>query len=140
MVDFSKYLDAKAGEAKRPPVLPEGTYDGVIKGHQIGDANKNKTPYVRFALGLTAFPEGVDGDGIDLSKRSPRRDYYLTDDALFRLDEFMRSCGVEISGRTYREALPEMIGQSVKVEIQHYVNQNSGELGDQVGKVYGEHE
>jgi hypothetical protein len=138
MVDFSKLLDKSAGEAKKPPVLPEGIYTGVVKGYQIGDNNKNKTPYVRFALGYIEAMEGVSIDGIDLAKRQGRSDFFLTEDALYRLDEFLKSIGVDPNGKTYREALPEATGASVKIEVGHFVNQSTGELGDLVKRVWGE--
>jgi hypothetical protein len=154
MVDFSKLLRKPAGEAKRPPVLPAGDYQGIIKAFELGDANRNKTPYCRFQVGLIGWGEGtpetwtvfdpasgktydVSQADIDLSKRQMRRDYYLTEDALFRLDELIRSCGVEPAGRTYEEILPEMIGQQVLVEIQQYTNQTTAELGNQIGKIVG---
>lgn len=141
MVDFSQLLKRPAGEAKRPPALPPGDYPGVIQRWEVGDQNKNKTPYVRFHLGLTDWPDAVDAqdrEGIELGKRPQRRDFYTTEDALWRLDELIRSCGVEPSGRAYEEVLAEMIGQSVTVEVQQYMRQDNSEIGNQVGKVIGQ--
>jgi hypothetical protein len=140
MVDFSTLLKKPAGEAKKPAALPAGSYHGIVKSHEVGDNNKNKTPYVRFHLGLTGLPDGMDAselDGADLSKRQLRRDFFLTDDALWRLDEFLKSCGVNPQGRAYEEVLTEVIGANVLVEVQQYVNQSSSEVGNQVGKVIG---
>lgn len=147
--NFSHLLKRPAGQAKKPEALPVGDYPGIIKGFEIGDQNKNKTVYARFQLGLTAWPDSVDetersktgADGkteaIDLSKRQLRRDFFLTDDALWRLDEFLRSCGIEPEGRTYEECLPEAVGQQVTVEVQQYLNEKNNEIGNQVGKVTG---
>jgi hypothetical protein len=154
MTDFSQLLRKPAGEAKRPPVLPPADYPGVIASYEVGDANKNKTPYVRFHLKLTdwgaAVPDSwtmVDPAGkvvtctkqdVDLSKRQLRRDFFLTDDALIRLDDLIRSCGIEPGGRMYEEVVPELVGHPVLMEVQQYMNQNTGEPGNQVGKVVGQ--
>lgn len=140
MPDFSTLLKKPAGEAKKPPALPAADYPGVVKSFEYGDNNKNKTPYVRFSIGLTGLAEGVDPselEGVDLSKRALRRDYYLTDDALWRLDEFIRSCGVEPSGKSYEEIIPALVGAQVMVEVQQYLNQTNNEIGNQVGKLLG---
>lgn len=144
MVDFSALLRKPAGEAKKPPALPAGDYpNGVLKGYEIGDNNKNKTPYVRFTVGLSEFPESVDQsdvEGIDLSKRQFRKDYFLTDDALWRLDDLIRSLGIDPQGRAYEEVLPECVGQPVTVEVQQYMNQQTNDIGNQVGKMLGAHQ
>jgi hypothetical protein len=138
MVDFSKLLQKPAGEAKKPPPLPVATFPGVIKSYELGDNNKNKTPYVRYQIGLTGWPEGEEPiEGLDISKRTMRKDYYLTDESLWRLDEFLRSLGIEGKGRGYDEVLPEAVGASVMAEVQQYMNQDTSELGNQLGKVVG---
>jgi hypothetical protein len=145
MVDFTSLLKKPAGEASKPKALEAGDYPGIIKSFEVGDNNKNKTPYVRFLVGITDWAETVseedktntDGSPVDLSKRQLRRDYYLTDDALWRLDDFIKSCGVEAHGRAYDEVLPELIGAQVMVQVQQYVNQQSMEVGNQVGSLTG---
>lgn len=142
MVDFSTLLRTPAGHAKKPGALPVDSYPAVIKSWEVGDNNKNKTPYVRFVIGLTDWPDGVseeerqdNGEAIDLSKRQMRRDYYLTDDARWRLEELLAGCGLTLEGSTYEELLPQMVGMSVVVEVQQYINQQNNDIGNQVGKI-----
>jgi len=138
MVDFSSLLKKPAGEAKRPPALPADNYHGVIKSYELGDQNKNKTPYVRFHLGLLGWGPNVqeeDKADIDLPKRQLRRDFFITDDALWRLDKLISDCGVDMSGKTYEEVLPNMIGAQVTIEVQQYLNQQNNEIGNQVGAI-----
>lgn len=140
MPDFSKLMNRPAGEAKKPPVLPVGDYAGVLGQWEVGDNNKNRTEYVRFPVRLTGWPDDVTGEdreGIDLSKRQLRRDYYTSDDAMYRLDEFIRSCGIDPSGRSYAEVLPELVGKPVIVEVRHYINQQTQELGNQINGMRG---
>jgi hypothetical protein len=140
MVDFSKLLKQNLDDIKRPPALPVGTYGGIIKGYELREApaGKNYSAIVSVQIGLTSWDENVDeGDkeGIDLTKRSLRKDYY--DNALVPLKSLLESCGVEIHGRVLEEALPELTGKQVQVEVQQYQNRTSGELGNQVGLLAG---
>lgn len=154
MPDFSVLLKKPAGEARRPPPLPAADFYGLIKGYEVGDQNRNKTPYVRFQLVLQNWPDNLpdewsvsDADGgthtvtkadVDLSKRQMRKDFYFTDDALWRLDEFIKSCNIDVRGRDYDEVIPELVGQPVMIEVQQYLNQSTNEIGNQAGKVVGQ--
>ena len=138
MVDFSALLKKPSGEAKKPEALPEDIYPGIIKSFELGDANKNKTPYVRFHLALNGegLGEGsydnLAAAGIDLAKRQFRRDFYLTEDALWRLDDLLKGLGIE-PGKSYEEALPEAVGKAVQVQIQRIIGQQDGAVMNTVG-------
>lgn len=143
MPDFRDLLKKPAGEAKKPPALRAGNYPGVVKSFEYGDNNKNKTPYVRFQLGATGPAETVEPseyDGIDLSKKQFRKDFYLTDDAWWRLDAFLRSVGIEPKGRTYEECIPEVVGCDVLIEVQQEMNQTTNEIFNKTEAVKGTHQ
>lgn len=145
MVDFSKLLKKPAGEAKRPPALPVGDFLGLVKGHELKEAPQGKDydMIVRFSVALREWPDSVDSsdrEGIDLAKRQMRRDFYIDSNdpnGTWRLDEFIRSCGVEPNGRSYEEVLPDLTGSEVLVEVQQYMNERTGEIGNQIGKMVG---
>jgi hypothetical protein len=140
MPDFSNMLRKPAGEAKRPKALPVGDYKGVVKSYELGDNNKNKTPYVRLGLVLTDWPETFTSadipEDVELSKRQLRKDLFTTEDSLWRLDEFIKSCGIVPDGRVYEEVLPELIGQPIVIDVRTYINQ-AGEVGNAVETVIG---
>lgn len=150
MPDFSKLANAKAGEAKKPKALAEGNYSGIIKSWSFepAPAGKDYESIVRFNLGLLNWPssitdadkfqEQVDGSlkPIDLSRRQLRRDFY--DNVLYRLDDFIKSCGIDMNNRTYSEVLPELIGKRVTVQVKQYLNQSTSEIGNNVGDLVGE--
>lgn len=139
MPNFADLLNKPSGQAKKPPVLDAGDYPGVIKGHEMGESSQKKTPYVRFNLGLIGWPEGAeaqikeDGTPIDLAGKSLRRDFFLTDDALWRLDQFLRDeLGLELEGRSYAEVLPETTGSQVLIEVRQGMNQQTNDLFNEV--------
>ena len=149
MVDFSKFANMKAGEAKKPKAIPEDNYPGVIKGFSFEPAppGKQYESIVRFNLGLTDWGPNVPeaeksqdlGSGpkaIDISKLQFRRDFY--DNVLYRLDDFIKSCGVDMNGRTYTEVLPELVGKRVVVQIKQYLNERTSDIGNNVGDITGE--
>jgi hypothetical protein len=149
-VDFA-LLKRPAGSAPKIVPLPDGNYPGVVKSYETGLKNKNGTELVRLNLALTGWPDTVSeearyqttGDGrkelIDLSKRQMRRDFFVTDAALGRLEKFLLSCGIEFDGvRDYESYLPEIVGAPVNVFIGHYTNDNTGKSGNQVEEITGQ--
>lgn len=135
MPDFGK-MRTVAGQAKKPPVLPIGDYPGIIKSFEMAKA-KTGTEILRFHVGLMGWPVGAEPiEGIDLSKRQMRKDYYLTDDALWRTDEFFRAMGVVFDGvKTYEELAPSLVGGNVLAAVQQYLNETTGEPGNNIDKL-----
>lgn len=141
-LDFSQFMTRAAGQSKKPPTLEPGDYPGVVKSYELGVSKAKNTPFVRFHIALTGWAPNVEPiEGVDLSKRQMRTDFYLTDASLWRLDEFLRSMGIDLGSdsapRTYEETVPEAHGRDVVAEVKHYVNNQSGELGNEIGKVSG---
>lgn len=150
MPDFSKLANAKAGEAKKPKAIPEDNYPAIVKGFSFEPAppGKQYEAIVRFNLGLTDWGPNVQesdkeqdmGNGvirkIDLSKLQFRRDFY--DNVLYRLDDFIRSCGVDMNGRSYQEVLPELVGKRVVAQVKQYLNERTSEIGNNIGDIAGE--
>ncbi len=148
MPDFSALLSRPAGQAKSPKALVPGNYPAIVKGHEILPAPEGKdyTAIIRFQVGVMGWPDsateedktqdlGAGPVAIDLSKKQLRRDFY--DSSLKRLDDFIRSCGVEPNGRSYQEVLPELTGAHVTAEVQQYLNQRTGDIGNQIGNLAG---
>jgi hypothetical protein len=119
-VDFRKLLKKPLDEVKRPPALPAGTYHGVVAKYEFGESRDKKTPFIRFFFTITSADDSIDpGElaGIELAKKQQRRDFYLTDDALYRLKEFIASCGIETAGHTTDELLADTLQAPVLMEI-----------------------
>lgn len=141
MPDFTKLLGKSAGSAKKPVALDPGEYPAIIKSHEMGESRQKKTPFVQYNIGYTGWPEGTDpqvdneGEEIDLSKKTHNIKFYLTDDAMFRLDDFLRGLEVDLEGKTYLEAIPEAEGLAVVADVGQFLNQDTNETGNQINKV-----
>lgn len=118
--DFKALLSKGADTVERPPLLPDGTYYGNIKSHQFGESREKKTPFVEFTFQVTGPGEDIadqDFSKIDFSKKTMRQQYYLTDDAMYRLRELMEGLGMNIAGRSFGELIPEMQNMGVLLAV-----------------------
>ncbi len=141
-VDFAKLLSKPLDDVKKPPAWPAGTYLGHVSKFEFGDQNKNNTPYARFTIHVTSAGPGLEPaelEGIDFQKgRDFRKDFYLSDDAEWRLKEFIESCGVPTAGRTFAETVPECANAQVQIEVvQQNSQRNAEELVNFAGEVKG---
>lgn len=147
--DYKTLLQKPADSFKKPPTWPAGTYHGKIKQTEFGESSQKKTPYLRVIAQPIAAGEDVDqerlaspGPGlppIDMSKRTFRTDFYLTEDALYRLTEFMHSCGIDTTGRAHIECIPELLGADVMIALVEKPNQDNTEIINLVDKMVGMH-
>jgi hypothetical protein len=95
---------------------------------------------VRFHWGITGWPGEAQTDEsgavIDLSKRQLRSDFYLTDDALWRLDAFMREVGINMEpGQTYAEVLPTAVGTTATLHIVQELNQRTNDTYNKIENI-----
>lgn len=112
---FGAILDKKPGDIERPKNLPPGSYEWIIRGLPKQDkSSKKQTEYVEFTLVPQGPLQGIDGnkdvdqelldealtkrngEKIQIQSKSQRLTFYLTDDALFRLEDFLRHTGLDI--------------------------------------------
>lgn len=135
MPDFTKLLDTDLADVKRPPAWPAGIYGGRILRYEPGESAQKKTPYMRFTVGITSYPEDFDDDQrkeFDIEGKTFRADYYLTEDAIWRLGELLKGLG--FAGKM-SEALPQTIGSEVKVDLGSELNQNTNEIFNRVNRL-----
>lgn len=125
MPDFNALLDKDPSTFERPPTTPEGEYLLVVKSKSFGQSSQKKTPFVEFQYGIVnpmpSVPEEAL-DGIDLSKVKLRDQFYLTEDAMFRLKEFFETLGC--SQETVRESIDASVGSQVVATIGHETSAN----------------
>lgn len=134
MADFNAILNKGVEEAERPKPLPAGTYRAKIDSHEFGESRRNQTPYCRVHFTPVEPQDDVDTEQLeevlkqvenDLSKKRVSNDFFLTDQAMWRLREFMENTlGLKTSGRSFAEVIPEMDGMTCLVSVTHQASQD----------------
>jgi len=121
MVDFASLLNKPADSIERPKPMPPGTYHGQITNTEFGESAQKRTPYCRVHVNVQSADESIPPDQLTDVKlpRLMRRDFFLTDDAMYRFTEFMQSCGISLEGRLISECVPDLLQQPVLVDVKH---------------------
>lgn len=127
-VNIKALMDRPVESAKKPSLKPAGVYTGVIGSFKFDESSRKKTPFVRLSVkncmpGDDIKPDQLidpeDGTPMDLTRWSPYEDYYLTEDALYRVRELMESCQMKVAGRSFSETVPELVNQPVAFKYVH---------------------
>ena len=130
---FESILDTPADEVARPVPMPTGTYDCIVKGlYEEGKSSKKGTPFIKFTYAFQAAGDDVDEDELSemggIAGKTIGDTYYTTPDALFRLTDTLENMGVDLEGKSVRQALSETPNCDVRVVIGH----RSSEDGQQI--------
>lgn len=127
--NFASLLDEAPTEIVRPKPLPVGTYVCSITGYEQGKSKKQGTPYVRFNLQPISALEDVDPLDLEASGgtegKTLRLDFWITTDAIFRLDEFHTHAGIDITEPASRTMRNEAaINSTVLAVVSHRIDDN----------------
>lgn len=136
--NFKELLKKPLDTVKRPPALPDGTYYGVVKSYEFGESSNKKTPFVRFHFLAMYGGEDIEAsllEGIDLSKRDLKKDFYITEDALYRLKEFLAALGHEVDGHNIEDLLPLTPNARVMMAITQRRTEGKEDIYNDVGEV-----
>lgn len=131
-VDFAALMSKPVDEAEKPKAAPAGTYLATIVGHEFGTSSKKNTPFCRFNFQLLAPQNDVDADALEevggsdfLNTKRMRTEFYLTDDAMYRLREFLEDAlELNCAGRNFDEVIPEAVNQQILVNITHSLSED----------------
>lgn len=139
-VDFKTLLSKPMDTVEKPKPLPAGTYNGSVQKYEFMESKEKKTPYARMHMSVHSAGADVDPDslaGVDLSKKTLRKDFYLTDDAAYRLKDFIESCGVQTAGRTIGETIPELLNAQVLIDVTQRPSEDGSDIFNDVRSVRG---
>jgi hypothetical protein len=119
---FANVLTKTVASTEAPKPVPVGTYLLVVKDFEFGESSKKKTPFLRVNYGIIAPGQDVDPTqlaGFDLAKKNLRDEFYLTDDALFRLRAYIEnSLGIAIGQRNYGDIIAnDLKGKQVNASV-----------------------
>ncbi len=130
--NFGALLDKPASDVERPKPLPQGSYHCIVKGLPRFDKSSKKfTEFVEFTLQPTSAGEDVDEEDLEamggIANKTIRATYYITEDALWRLKDFLGHCGIEEDG-----SLRNMIDQTPNCEVIAFIKHRASEDGQSV--------
>ena len=126
--NFGAILDTPSAAIDKPKPLPVGTYLCSVKGQPKFDvSSQKKTEYTEFTLQILQAHEDVDHEALQeclkgkaLSEKTIKATYYLTEDAIWRLKEFLDHCGIEDGeGISLRQRIGGAAGCQVWATIKH---------------------
>lgn len=160
MTDLASYLRPSASNTLPPPILPATRYPGIIKGSGFAAVGANETPALRIQLAIDTrdpvtkgwpsdveekdkFQHGPNGEQVPIDLEAPRfrKDFFLTPAAYFRLENFLVAMGFTIEtdnegNKNYEDAVNDLNGRTVDIEIQRIRSARTGELMNVVNDIY----
>lgn len=139
--NFASLLDAAPTEINRPKPLPIGTYLCVVSGQpEYGTSSKKGTPFVQFTLRPIAAEADVDEEDLaalgGIEGKTLRNTFYITEDAVYRLDEFHEHCGLDLDDETSRRNRnDEVVNAQVRAVVKHRdANDGSGNVYTEIAR------
>ena len=124
MANFQDVLNKPAAEIEPPKALPVGTYLCIVDGQpEIVQRGKNNNYCAIFKLKPAQAQPDVDQQalmqtlkGSALQDKRINHTLWITDDAAWRLDQFLADhLGIDKGKKTLGEMIPEAAGKQVLV-------------------------
>lgn len=130
--NFQSILSDSPTEVLRPPMTPIGTYLCVVGDWESGQSSQKKTPFIKFNLKPIAPMQDVDEDALKeiggLEGKRLSITFYITDEAVFMLDQFHENCGIDLGDGTSRAARnDEVRNAQVLATVEHEIDRNNPE-------------
>lgn len=137
---FRSLLSQPTDAVERPRAIADGHYIGEITRHEFGVSRQKQTPFVRFFIvpheETEDVPEGAN-DGLVLTRRELRRDFYITPNSLYRLSDMLDAVLGKASGRSFDERIPETRNARVLFQVTHRDSEDGTEQYNEVGTIVG---
>lgn len=118
--NFTDILNRQSNSIERPKPLPVGSYLWVVQGLPRQDKSAKKgTPFVEFTAKPLSAEDNVeaedlataltraDGQKKALQDQTRKLTFYLTEDALWRLTQFLDHCGAGDENMTLAQRIAE---------------------------------
>jgi len=121
---FQSILDESPTEVAPVKLLPPGSYVCVVGPPRYDKSSKKGTPFVEFILRPVAAGEDIDLDDLEeqggLDGKQIRATFYLTEDAVRRLDQFHEHCGLDLSDEMPRRVRNDaVVNSQVTAVVRH---------------------
>lgn len=140
MSDFNELLDTPADSVRVPVPLPAGEYRFRVDNYELDRSSQKQTPYVRYLLKPLEAGEDVDEDLLaeceNWQNKTLRATFYLTENSTFMLKEFLEeACGIDVTGRTLKEVIPEAKGCEVIGTVTQQEGNNNRSFNPDVSNI-----
>ena len=127
-VDLSALLSKKADEIEKPKTMPAGHYGWNVGAHKPVQSAKKGTPGIEFEVTPFEAKDDVDPELLaevkEPFKKARRITFWITEDSLFRLVDFIRLLGIDTEGKELIELLPETMGCQFIAPLKHEMRDN----------------
>lgn len=140
--NFSSILKTAPSAVERPKPMPQGTYICMVQGlPRFDKSSKKQTEFVEFTLKLLSAGEDVDQEELaalgGIGDKTIKATYYLTENALWRLKDFLAHCGMDIEAyESFEAAIEDTPSKQVGVFITHEASQDGESVFARVGRTF----
>lgn len=153
--NFGSILDKPSSEVQRPKPLPQGSYIWLINGQPRYDKSaKKQTEFVEFNLKCLGTlqndagesdvdPDALDaaltkpsGEKVPLNEKTTRVTFYLTEDAIWRLNKFLTDCGIDGEDKSLRQMIDETPGCQVGGYLKHTASEDGEAVFANISKTF----
>lgn len=144
---LSDILDKPATEIDRPKPLPSGHYLWLTVGLPRYDKSKEKqTPFYEFTLkclqalddvdeeALQEWSTKADGTVKNLNDFTTKHTFYITEDSVYRLQDFLEHLGIDREGKSIRQCIDETPNCQVVGSIVHKASPDGTSVYANIGK------
>jgi len=148
---FAPILDRAPTEIEKPKPITVGSYVTIIQGQARYDkSQKKQTEFVEFTHKFISAGEDVDADALKDSLSAPdgsvrnladitmKNTFYLTENSVWRLKEFLTHCGFDTDDDsvTLRQMIEDCPGKTVGVYIGHEASQDGTSIFARINKTF----
>lgn len=137
--NFESILDQQVDNVEKPKPLPVGSYTWILTGQPRFDKSTKKlTNFVEFQCQCQQALDDVDAAALadmgGCQGKTRRLTFYLTDDAVYRLDEFLfEHLGLEL-GTSRKQAVAQAAGRSFVGTIRHQASEDGTRVYDNIAQ------
>lgn len=144
-VDFNSLLTREVGTSEAPKPVPAGSYIFSVTKREFDKTkpkdNKTPTPIVRFLVKPVQPLEDVSEDELTefggmekLSEKELRHEFYVTADAIYRLEKFLAEDLALGTGMSNAEAIDSSPGAQFMGMIVHQPGKSEGQVYTNIGQ------
>lgn len=149
--NFGALLDRAPTEIERPKPMPVGSYITIIQGTPRYDKSaKKQTEFVEFTHKFVSAGDDVDADELKEALTSPsgetkalnevtmKNTFYLTENSLWRLKDFLEHCGFDVNNpeASLRKMIEETTNSEVGVVVRHEASQDGQSIFARIDKTF----